>query len=131
MTREPTRSGRSGGYDKSPRTWRTTRAGRTLEIGESLAQLSRQIGTAPPDTLALVFSRWAEIVGETVAAHARPERIEGTALVVTVDSPAWASHLRTDAAGLLAKLSGAAGQGSFTRLVIRVRSAGRGSGTER
>lgn len=88
------------------------------------------MGTATPDTLAHVFSRWTEIVGETVAAHARPERIDGDALVVTVDSPAWASYLRTGAVGLLSELSDATGQGSLTRLVIRVRAAGRGSGEQ-
>lgn len=103
------------------------RAGRTVEMSESLAQLSAQIGTAPPDTLARVFSRWAEAVGETVAAHVRPERVDGNALVVAVDSPAWASHLRTHAPEFLHKLSDVAGAPAFSSLVIRVRSARRGS----
>ncbi len=128
MTREPTRNasgGLSGGVNRRTRPRRSTRAGRTVEMSESLAQLSRQIGTAPPDTLAHVFSRWAETVGETVAAHVRPERIDGDALVVAVDSPAWASHLRTHAPELLRKLSGVAGLGALSSLVIRVRPAGR------
>jgi predicted nucleic acid-binding Zn ribbon protein len=97
-------------------------------MSESLAQLSRQIGTAPPETLGHIFSRWAETVGETVAAHVRPERIEGDALVVAVDSPAWASHLRTHATDLLGKLSDVAGEAAPTSLVIRVRAPGRRPG---
>jgi len=96
------------------------RAGRTIELSESLALLSRQMGTAPPATLGHIFSRWTETVGEAVASHVRPDRIDGDALVVTVDSPAWASHLRTYAPELLAKLSDVAGVGAPTSLVIRV-----------
>jgi predicted nucleic acid-binding Zn ribbon protein len=103
----------------------TTRAGRTLELRESLAELTRQIGTAPPDTLAHIFDRWSETVGDPLAAHARPERIDGDALIVTVDSPAWSSHLRNLAPEVLRKLSEGAGEGAPSRLVIRVRAAGR------
>jgi predicted nucleic acid-binding Zn ribbon protein len=131
MTEEPSRAGGSGGPPAGGlRPSHPGRAGRTVGLSESLAQLSRRIGTAPPDTLAQVFARWAETVGETIAAHARPERIDGHALVVTVDSPAWASHLRTLATELLSKLSEAAGEGAPTTLVIRVRAIGRGSGAQ-
>jgi predicted nucleic acid-binding Zn ribbon protein len=113
------------GSNRGSRSVRSKRAGRTVEMSESLAQLSAQMGTAPPETLGQIFSRWAETVGETVAAHVRPERIEGDALVVAVDSPAWASHLKTHAPDLLGKLSAVAGEGAPSSLVIRVRAAGR------
>ena len=41
----------------------------------------------------------------------------------TVDSPAWASHLKTLAPDLLGKLSAVAGEGAPSSLVIRVRAA--------
>ncbi len=108
-----------------PRRGRSARAGRTLELSESLAQLSRQIGTAPPAALGQIFRDGPSAVGETVASHVRPDRIDGDALVVTVDSPAWASHLRTHAPELLAKLSEVVHEGAPASLVIRV---GRGRG---
>jgi predicted nucleic acid-binding Zn ribbon protein len=92
-----------------------------VKVGESLAELARQLGTAPPDTLSAVFSRWSELVGETVAAHARPEKLDGEALVVSVDSPAWASHLRTLAPTVIGQLHGATGSSEVSRLVIRVK----------
>ena len=64
-------------------------------------------------------------MGEAVAAHARPDRIDGDALVVSVDSPAWSSHLRNLAPEVLGKLSDGAGEGAPSRLVIRVRAMGR------
>jgi predicted nucleic acid-binding Zn ribbon protein len=41
-----------------------------------------------------VFGRWEEIVGEAVAAHVQPIRLDGTQLVVEVSDPAWATQLR-------------------------------------
>ena len=41
-----------------------------------------------------VFGRWAEAVGDAVAAHVTPLKLDGTKLVVEVDDPAWATLLR-------------------------------------
>src|SRR4051794_19522870 len=41
-----------------------------------------------------VFGRWKEAVGEAVARHVQPLRLDGTRLVVEVDDPAWATQLR-------------------------------------
>ncbi len=41
-----------------------------------------------------VFGRWAEAVGEALAAHITPVKLDGTKLVVEVDDPAWATQLR-------------------------------------
>jgi predicted nucleic acid-binding Zn ribbon protein len=50
------------------------------------SQMARQMGG--------VFGRWAEAVGEAVAAHVTPVKLDGTTLVVEVDDPAWATQLR-------------------------------------
>ena len=41
-----------------------------------------------------VFGRWAEAVGDAVAAHVTPLKLDGSKLVVEVDDPAWATQLR-------------------------------------
>jgi predicted nucleic acid-binding Zn ribbon protein len=41
-----------------------------------------------------VFGRWAEAVGDAIAGHVRPIKLDGTTLVVEVDDPAWATQLR-------------------------------------
>ena len=61
------------------------------------------------------------MVGEEVAAHARPEKLDGGALVVSIDSPAWASHLKTLVPTIIGQLRGATGSGEVSRLVIRVK----------
>lgn len=51
-----------------------------------------------------VFGRWTEIVGEAVAAHVQPVKLDGTRLVVEVDEPAWATQLKFLEADLRARL---------------------------
>jgi predicted nucleic acid-binding Zn ribbon protein len=41
-----------------------------------------------------VFGRWGEIVGEQVAVHVQPIRLDGGRLVVEVSDPAWATQMR-------------------------------------
>jgi predicted nucleic acid-binding Zn ribbon protein len=41
-----------------------------------------------------VFGRWAEAVGDAVAQHVKPVKLDGTKLIVEVDDPAWATQLR-------------------------------------
>jgi predicted nucleic acid-binding Zn ribbon protein len=41
-----------------------------------------------------VFGRWVEAVGDVVAAHVQPVKLDGARLVVEVDDPAWATQLK-------------------------------------
>ena len=41
-----------------------------------------------------LFSRWVDAVGQTVADHARPVKLDGDRLLVEVDEPGWATQLR-------------------------------------
>src|SRR5205823_14897843 len=56
-----------------PVTWRPDRADEGPQpVGASLNRLARTMGMAEPGSLRGVFGRWAEVVGEPIAAHARP-----------------------------------------------------------
>lgn len=41
-----------------------------------------------------VFGRWVEIVGEAMALHVQPVRLDGERLVLEVSEPAWATQVR-------------------------------------
>jgi len=56
-----------------------------------------------------VFGRWVEAVGDAVAAHVTPVKLDGTKLVVEVDDPAWATQLRFLEATLKQRLAEVAG----------------------
>jgi predicted nucleic acid-binding Zn ribbon protein len=96
------------------------RAERIVEVRESVHQLARMIGAERPDVVAVVFSRWGDLVGSALAGHAVPERLNDDSLVVRVDSPAWASHLRSHASEVVLRLREACGDNAPKRLVIRV-----------
>ena len=89
-----------------------------VPISESLGAVIRSLrnespGIAPSNRLASqmgdVFGRWAEAVGDAVAAHITPVKLDGTKLVVEVDDPAWATQLRFLEATLKQRLLEVAG----------------------
>ena len=61
-------------------------------ISESLESVTAGFG--PRGRAIALIDRWIEAVGDAVAAHARPERLEAGRLTVVVDDPAWATELR-------------------------------------
>lgn len=54
--------------------------------GKTTGQTASQMGG--------VFGRWVEAVGDAVAAHVTPLKLDGSTLIVEVDDPAWATQLR-------------------------------------
>ena len=97
-------------------------------VRASLDRLLASWGAPAIGQLEAVFGRWTDVVGATVAAHARPSSLTGGVLVVVVDEPAWASELRWLEADLLARLRDVAP--AVERLDVRVDRAptGRRSG---
>jgi predicted nucleic acid-binding Zn ribbon protein len=74
-----------------------------VPISDSLNSVVRSLRNDAPDSVSSsqtasqmggVFGRWAEAVGDAVAQHVKPVKLDGTKLVVEVDDPAWATQLR-------------------------------------
>jgi predicted nucleic acid-binding Zn ribbon protein len=70
-----------------------------IRLGDSLHQVVRELrpeqgASAPAAAIGGVFGRWEEAVGEAVAAHVQPIKLDGTTLVVRIDDPAWATQLK-------------------------------------
>jgi predicted nucleic acid-binding Zn ribbon protein len=57
--------------------------------------------------VAALGRRWADLVGEDVAAHAWPVSLKSGTLVLGTDHHAWASELRLLSADLVARLRAA------------------------
>jgi predicted nucleic acid-binding Zn ribbon protein len=76
-------------------------------------------------TLGGVFGRWDEVVGEVVARHAQPVKLDGDRLVVEVDDPAWATQLSFLEQTVLARLSEALGPSSAPVRSFEIRVARR------
>ncbi len=94
-----------------------------VRLSESLGVLSERMGVGPSDVIGVVFGRWEELVGPAMAAHVRPLRLHGAALVVVADHPAWATQVRHLAADVLARLDQACAPAPGPeRLEVRVRT---------
>ena len=89
-------------------------------LGKALDRVMRGLGAPEASGVHLVFDRWAEVVGEGLAARTRPLRIEGSRLVLAVDEPAMATHVRFLQAELLARLAELLGPDRVTALDLRV-----------
>jgi predicted nucleic acid-binding Zn ribbon protein len=89
-------------------------------IGDELADVLRARGWDGRLAAARVVARWPEVVGEAVAAHCQPSRLEadGT-LHVVADSAAWATQLSYLQGKLLDRLGTECGPGLVRRIQIR------------
>ncbi len=67
--------------------------------------------------------RWTEAVGEAIAAHSQPERLDAGRLTVVVDDPAWATELRYHSSRILAALNAESGAATIAELRLRVQPA--------
>jgi predicted nucleic acid-binding Zn ribbon protein len=67
---------------------------RSLRNDASDSGSSGQMDSQMASQMGGVFGRWAEAVGDAVAAHVKPIKLDGTKLIVEVDDPAWATQLR-------------------------------------
>jgi hypothetical protein len=94
--------------------------GRLRPVGESLDAVMRGLGAPEASGVHLVFDRWSEVVGEALASRTRPLRIDGGRLVLAVDEPAIATHVRFLQGELLARLEALLGPGRVTALDLRV-----------
>ena len=90
-------------------------------LQSSLDAVSRSLGMRDSQGLGRLFSRWEELVGEGMAAHVRPVRLDGDVLVVAVDHPAWATQVRQLGDDLLDRVADGTGNARARRLEIRIR----------
>lgn len=67
-----------------------------------------------------VFGRWDETVGDAVARHVQPVKLDGTRLTVEVDDPAWATQLKFFEATLRQRLLDVTGA-EITEFDVRVK----------
>jgi predicted nucleic acid-binding Zn ribbon protein len=85
----------------------------------SLGRVADRLGLGSPAALGAVFSRWEQIVGPDIAAHARPVALRGGVLTIMVDQPTWAASLRLLAGDLLCRVAQESGE-PVEELVVRV-----------
>lgn len=91
------------------------------KLGDSLDRVLAGLGRPSVDVLDLLRDRWDELVGPTASRALRPLGIEHGTLVIAVDEPAWASHVRWLGAELVARAGDILGPDVVTTVEARVR----------
>ncbi len=70
-----------------------------------------------------VFGRWVDAVGENVAAHVRPVRLDQGVLTVEADDSAWATQVKFLSGTITTRLAEVANV-EITRIEVRVARPG-------
>jgi predicted nucleic acid-binding Zn ribbon protein len=89
-------------------------------IGDSLDRVARRLGAPGARSLGAVFGHWTDIVGASVAAHARPVSLRDQVLRVEVDEPGWATQLRYLAPDILRRCEEVAGPDVVASVEVKV-----------
>jgi predicted nucleic acid-binding Zn ribbon protein len=95
--------------------------GEPRSLGTSLDAVTKRLGLEDSKGVGRLFARWPEIVGPAMAGHVQPIRLDGDALVVSVDHPAWATQVRRLGDDLLDRVVEETGASRPGRLEVRVR----------
>lgn len=74
-------------------------------LQQTLTRLLATLGSDDAASVRGIFGAWTELVGEAVAQHVQPVKLERSVLVVEVDEPHWATELRFLESSLCATLS--------------------------
>jgi len=69
-------------------------------VADAVAAVAGDLGMGDVRSLGALAAKWPELVGEGVAAHARPRSLRHGVLTIGVDSGAWATELRFQAGEL-------------------------------
>lgn len=97
-----------------------------MPISRSLDAVMKSLRGTDRIQIGGVFGRWDDAVGDAVAAHVRPIRLDDAVLVVEVDDPAWATQVKFLASTITSRLAEVAGV-RVERIEVRVAGRGRGA----
>jgi len=65
-----------------------------VRVSDAIAEVGRELGLPPPGVLGPLYARWSEVVGTSVAEHARVGSLRRGVLTIAVDAAPWATELR-------------------------------------
>lgn len=94
-----------------------------IPISSSLDGVVRSLRGPSRRAVGGLFGRWREAVGDQVADHVRPIKLDDGTLVVEVDDPAWATQVKFLTSMIVDRLDQVAGV-RVERIDVRVERRG-------
>jgi predicted nucleic acid-binding Zn ribbon protein len=118
---KPAAARRLGRPDPAETPWSGARPDRRdpAAIGDALDELIDQREWTRTLTAAGLLPRWEQLVGEDIAAHCRPEKLEAGTLSCVAESTAWATQLRLLSGQVVAKIAAEVGPDIVRTLRVR------------
>lgn len=89
-------------------------------LAGALDALLDRLGAESTTAITGVFAEWPKIVGEQVAQHVTPIKLERGRLIVEIDDPSWATQMRFLEPQLVEKLN-ASTTSTITAIEVRVK----------
>ncbi len=90
-------------------------------LGDELNRLLHSLGSPNLDTVSGVFGLWNDLVGDQVAQHVTPIKLDRGRLLIEVDDPAWSTHMKFLERDICTQLSHHTGT-TISGVDIRVKS---------
>lgn len=90
-------------------------------VARDIDRVLAGLGAPPAPVLTRIAQRWSDVVGPAAAPHCHPGRLVGGVLHIDVDEPAWASQMRWQQQGVLARLADLVPEAGITAVTTRVR----------
>ena len=90
-------------------------------LGDELNRLLHSLGSPNLDTVSGVFGLWNDLVGDQVAKHVTPIKLDRGRLLIEVDDPAWSTHMKFLERDICTQLSHHTGT-TISGVDIRVKS---------
>jgi len=94
-----------------------------VPISSSLDAVMRSLRGPTRQAAGGLFGRWDEAVGEQVAQHVKPVKLDAGVLVVEVDDPAWATQVKFLSTIIIERLRSVADV-AVDRIEVRVERRG-------
>lgn len=95
-------------------------------LTEELSRLLHNLGSPNVEVVSGVFGLWNDLVGDQVAKHVTPIKLDRGRLLIEVDDPAWSTHMKFLEKDICTSLSHQTGT-TISGIDIRVKS-GRANG---
>ncbi|MEJ7801333.1 MAG: DUF721 domain-containing protein [Ilumatobacter sp.] len=94
-----------------------------LPISTALDAVVKSLRGPSREAVGGLFGRWVDAVGDQVAQHVKPVKLDEGVLVVEVDEPAWATQVKFLTTMIIERLQDVAGV-SVERIDVRVERRG-------